>query len=128
MPNTPLYPFGYGLSYSSFDTELKGISQEGNFIHIDVDVTNTSTVDGSEIVQLYYRDVLCSYTRPVKQLCRFLKVDLKQGEKRNIRFDIYTQELGFFDNQGNWIIEKGDFEFFVGPSSQDLEKVDFVLK
>ena len=128
VPNTPLYPFGYGLSYSSFDTELKGISQEGNFIHIDVDVTNTSTVDGSEIVQLYYRDVLCSHTRPVKQLCRFLKVDLKQGEKRNIRFDISIQELGFFDNQGNWIIEKGDFEFFVGPSSQDLEKVDFVLK
>ena len=128
VSNEPLYPFGYGLSYSTFTIKLESILEEGNFIYLQAQVENTSNIKGSEVVQVYYRDKICSHSRPLKQLCRFVKVELKGGEKRTVQFDISRQELGFFDKNGNWILEKGDFEFFIGSSSQDLQKVDFVLK
>ena len=129
--NTPLYPFGYGLSYSTF--KYSNLSITNNFeknskIEITIDVKNTGAIEGKEVVQLYIRDKYASITRPVKELKGFELLNLKAGEIKAAKFELTEKELGFYDNQGKWILEKGEFEVYVGTNSQTQNKKSFELK
>ncbi len=129
--NTPLYPFGYGLSYSTF--KYSNLSITNNFeknskIEITIDVKNTGAIEGKEVVQLYIRDKYASITRPVKELKGFELLNLKAGETKAAKFELTEKELGFYDNEGKWILEKGEFEVYVGTNSQTQNKKEFKLK
>ncbi len=116
--NDPLYPFGYGLSYASFDYSALKVAQpaQGKVV-VDVTVTNTSEVDGEEVVQLYLHDIVASITRPVKELKGFEKLMIKAGESKQVSFTLTEAELGFYGNDGVYQVEPGDFEVMVGGSS-----------
>ena len=132
VEKTPLYPFGYGLSYSTFeysDLKLNGTSFEiGNDINVSVNVKNTSSVDGKEVVQLYIRDLFGSITRPVRELKGFELTALKAGETKTINFTLNKETLGFYNNDGKYIVEPGDFKVFVGGSSITVHETSFELK
>jgi len=117
--NTPLYPFGHGLSYSKF--EYFGLMIQNldtpNSVQVEVQLRNNSKIDGYEIVQLYIRDHFASVTRPIKELKGFKKVPVKANETKTIRFELGEEELGFYNNQGEFIVEKGKFDVMVGGSS-----------
>ena len=132
-PNSPLYPFGYGLSYTSFKIDnLKLDKKEirkGENLNITVDVTNTGDVAGEEVVQLYIRDLVGSVTRPVKELKGFHKLSLKAGETRNISFTLSDKDLMFCSDNMTLEAEPGDFLLWVGNSSDDEKnEASFVLK
>ncbi len=129
--NTPLYPFGYGLSYSTFKySNLNIINnfEKNSKIEITIDVKNTGAIEGKEVVQLYIRDKYASITRPVKELKGFELLNLKAGETKAAKFELTEKELGFYDNEGKWILEKGEFEVYVGTNSQTQNKKSFELK
>ncbi|WP_339881305.1 beta-glucosidase BglX [Polaribacter vadi] len=132
VEKTPLYPFGYGLSYSTFeysDLKLNGTSFEiGNDINVSINVKNTSSVDGKEVVQLYIRDLFGSITRPVRELKGFELTALKSGETKTINFTLNKETLGFYNNDGKYIVEPGDFKVFVGGSSITVHETSFELK
>ncbi len=132
VENTPLYPFGHGLSYTNFsysDLELNGntFALEDD-VNVSVNVTNTGTIDGKEVVQLYIRDLVGSITRPVKELKGFELVEIRAGETKTINFTLNKETLGFYNNNGDFIIEPGDFKVFVGGSSITALETDFVLE
>jgi beta-glucosidase len=130
-PNEPLYPFGYGLSYTEF--EYSGLSlsspkmKKGKTIEATVTVTNTGTMTGEETVQLYIRDLIGSVTRPVKLLKGFSKVSLAPGESKTISFTIDEEMLSFWRHDMTFGTEEGDFKVMVGGSSDDLLQASFVL-
>jgi len=129
VESSPLFPFGYGLSYSDFEYSEPSISSEqltenGN-LEVSVSVTNNSDIDGKEIVQLYIRDIAGSITRPVLELKGFEKIMIKAGETKNVSFTITPKDLEFYNNETGYVIEEGDFEIFVGPNSADLQKRKF---
>ena len=129
--NEPLYPFGYGLSYTTFEySNLKldqtSINMDGK-INITVDVTNTGNYDGKEVVQLYIRDVVGSVTRPVKELKGFKKAFIKKGETQTVSFDISVEDLKFYNYDLDFVAEPGDFEVFVGSNSDASLKTSFKL-
>lgn len=130
--NTPLYHFGHGLSYTSFaynNLKIHGKDFSVNdIIKISVEVTNTGAYDGKEVVQLYIRDLFASVTRPVKELKGFELVEIQKGKTKTITFELSKKELGFYDNNGNFIVEPGDFELFVGGSSKTVLKDAFTLQ
>ena len=126
---SPLFPFGFGLSYTTFKLEnvrlaRKRIARDGS-TRVMVDVTNTGKRAGSEVVQMYIRDCVSSVTRPVKELKGFRKVRLQPGETQTISLDITPESLAFYDLNMNYVVEPGDFEIMVGNSSrdEDLQKV-----
>ncbi|NDV70250.1 glycoside hydrolase family 3 C-terminal domain-containing protein [Dysgonomonas sp. 25] len=130
----PLFPFGYGLSYTTFQygkvtADKKEVAADGN-ISFTVSVKNTGATDGAEIVQLYIRDVKSSLPRPVKELKGFEKIYLKAGEEKTVSFTIGKEALSFFDDKKHeWIAESGDFEALIGASATDIKsKVSFKLK
>ncbi|WP_272960432.1 beta-glucosidase BglX [Barnesiella viscericola] len=126
----PAYPFGYGLSYTRFDysnLRIEPSNEEGVYANVLVDVTNTGRYDGEEVVQFYVRDEYASITRPVKELRGFEKIALKRGETRTVKFPVTDKQLGFYDNQMNYVVEPGDFTFMVGPNSQEVQSVPFTL-
>ena len=128
--NTPLYPFGYGLSYTTFNYSNLRITnnfEKNSKIEITIDVKNTGAIEGKEVVQLYIRDKYASITRPVKELKGFELLNLKVGETKVAKFELTEKELGFYDNQGNWVLEKGEFEVYVGSNSQTQNKKSFEL-
>ncbi|KIA98413.1 beta-D-glucoside glucohydrolase [Flavobacterium sp. KMS] len=129
--NEPLYAFGYGLSYTTFDySNLKISSDKMNFtgkLNVTVDVTNTGNYDGKEVVQLYIRDLVGSVTRPVRELKGFQKIDLKKGEKRTVNFEITVEDLKFYNSDLKFIAEPGQFDIFVGTDSNAEKKVSFEL-
>ena len=133
-PSTPLWPFGHGLSYTTFGySDLKLSSGEinrGNTVNVSVTVSNTGNRDGVEIVQLYIRDTYSSVTRPVKELKDFARVPLKAGESKVIDFTITPDKLGFYDKKMKWTVEPGEFIVMVGASSadEDLLKETFIVK
>ena len=132
MPREPLYPFGYGLSYTTYsyaDVRLStsAIKKEDKLI-VNTEVTNTGKMDGEETVQLYIRDYSASVIRPVKELKAFKKIMLKAGETKAISFTLTKNDLSFFDANGNSVIEPGKFSVFVGGSSKDAKQADFELK
>jgi len=126
VSNDPVYPFGYGLSYTSFeysDVTLSSSALKGNqTLTASVQVTNTGKLAGKETVQLYIRDIVGSVTRPVKELKGFQKIDLKPGESKTVSFAITPELLKFYnyDLQYDW--ESGDFDIMIGTSSVDLKK------
>lgn len=130
--NTPLYPFGHGLSYTSFEYSNLKLSQEKikveDSITVTVDVSNFGDRDGKEVVQLYIRDLVGSITRPVKELKGFELVEIKAGETQTITFTLDKTTLGFYDNQGKYIVELGDFMVFVGGSSYTSLKAEFQIE
>ena len=132
VENAPLYPFGYGLSYTDFKYENLKLSKSsvavGNSVTVSIEVTNTGKIDGKEVVQLYIRDFVGSVVRPVKELKGFELVPLKAGETKTITFTLDNSTLGFYDNDGNYLVEPGDFKIFVGGSSVTNLEADFELK
>ncbi|MET0638275.1 MAG: beta-glucosidase BglX [Chitinophagaceae bacterium] len=128
VSNEPLYPFGFGLSYSSFsygDVTVSTPSPKGNQkLVASVTVTNTSNVTGKEVVQLYIHDKVASITRPVKELKGFQKVELKAGETRTISFTITPELLKFYNYDLKYDWEPGAFEIMIGGNSRDVKKVD----
>jgi len=129
--STPLYPFGFGLSYTRFAYGNLKIENWGSARDVDVtvcfDVTNTGDRAGKEVCQLYVRDVIGSVTRPAKELKDFVKVELKPGETRALRFKLTTDKLAFTGMDMKWTAEPGDFEVLVGGSSQEGLKGSFRL-
>jgi beta-glucosidase len=132
LPNDPLFPFGYGLSYTSFSYSEPRLSaaemgRDGQ-IAVGVTVTNTGKRAGAEIVQLYVRDLVGSVTRPVKELKGFQRVELPPGQSREVTFTIRPADLAFYTAQGRWEAEPGAFEAFVGGNSRDVKEATFTLR
>jgi beta-glucosidase len=131
-PNTPLYPFGFGLSYTSFTYSAPRLDRtqigRDDLLHISVTVTNTGPRAGVEIVQLYVRDLVGSLTRPVKELKRFERIELQPEESKEVTFTLTANDLAFYNAQGRWEAEPGSFRVFVGTSSSDVREADFVLR
>jgi beta-glucosidase len=131
VENTPLYPFGYGLSYTTFKYDNLKLNKNqfemGEDVQVSVDITNTGNYDGKEVVQLYIRDLYGSTVRPVRELKGFELVELKKGEKRTVNFTLTEDELGFYKNQGEYLVEPGEFEIFVGGNSVETLKTSFTL-
>jgi len=125
VPNRNLYPFGYGLSYTTFSYgEMqcpKQFNADGT-LQVSVDVTNTGGCDGEEIVQLYVADKVASMARPVKELKGFQKVFIPKGQTKRIDFTLNVRDLGFWNNSMQYIVEPGSFEIMIGPNSEDLQK------
>jgi len=125
VPNSPLYPFGYGLSYTTFnysDVSLSSSKLQGNqTLKASVTLTNTGKYDGAEIVQLYIRDVVGSITRPIKELKGFQKIMLKTGESKTVTFDITPESLKFYNSDLKYDWESGDFQIKIGGNSSDLK-------
>ena len=118
VENTPLYPFGYGLSYTSFEySELQVKVVSDTEVNVSVTLKNSGKFTGKEVVQLYIKDHYASVTRPVRELKGFELVSLNPNESKKIEFTLSEKELGFYDNQGNFIVEPGDFSIFVGGDS-----------
>jgi beta-glucosidase len=131
-PNVPLFPFGYGLSYTSFsygDVILNKTSMKMNeSITASVTVTNTGKYDGEEVVQLYIRDLVGSITRPVKELKGFQKIKLKAGEAKKVNFTISVNDLKFYNSDLKFVAEPGDFKLFIGGNSRDVKELNFKLQ
>jgi beta-glucosidase len=130
-PNGPLYPFGYGLSYSSF--ELSGLTlsannlKRGDTLQAKVTVKNTGKLAGETVVQLYLQDVSASMSRPVKELKNFQKLMLKPGETRTLSFRISEEDLKFYNGQLQRVAEPGEFNVQVGLDSQAVQQQSFEL-
>lgn len=129
--NEPLFAFGYGLSYTTFNYSNLAISstkmKANETVKVSVDVTNTGNYDGKEVVQLYIRDMVGSVTRPVRELKDFKKISLKKGEKQTVTFEISIEKLKFYNSDLDFVAEPGLFEVFVGTDSNAENKVSFEL-
>jgi beta-glucosidase len=132
IPNSALYPFGFGLSYSTFaysNLKLSATEMAKNQqVTATVTLKNTSNKDGEEIAQLYVRDMVGAYVRPLKELKGFQKVMLKAGESKTLTFTIDTAMLSYLDENGNTMLEPGSFKIFVGGNSRDVLEADLKLK
>jgi beta-glucosidase len=127
--NKPLYPFGFGLSYTSFAySNLVINNADAANIKVTATVTNTGKLDGEEVTQLYIRDRIASVVRPIKELKGFSKFSLKAGEARQVSFTLTAAELGFYNNTGDFVTEPGDFDVMVGGNSAEGIKGSFTLK
>ena len=128
---TPQFPFGYGLSYTQFEYSNMIVEKDnytiGEPVKVSVQVKNIGDYDGKETVQLYIHDVSASIVRPVKELKGFEQVFLKKGESKTITFTLTNEELGFYNNDGKYLVEPGRFEVFVGGNSQEVIKKEFQL-
>ncbi|WP_415060927.1 beta-glucosidase BglX [Flavobacterium sp.] len=129
--NEPLYPFGFGLSYTQFsyaNLQLSADKMRSNGkITASVEITNTGNYDGKEVVQLYIRDVVGSVTRPIKELKGFQKINLKKGEKQTVTFEITEEDLKFYNSELEFIAEPGTFHVFIGTNSDVTEYKPFEL-
>ena len=129
--NEPLFPFGYGLSYTNFEYSNMKISaskiNSNETLKVSVDVSNTGNYDGKEVVQLYIRDVVGSVTRPIKELKGFQKVAIKKGEKQTITFEITQEDLKFYNSDLQFVAEPREFEVFIGGNSDTQLKEKFLL-
>ena len=131
-PNDPLYPFGYGLSYTTFaysDVSLSKTSITFNeTLNISTDVSNTGKMTGDEVVQMYIRDLVGSVSRPVKELKGFQKIHLQPGEKKTVTFALKGDDLAFWTKDMEFKAEPGEFAVFVGTNSRDVKEATFTLK
>lgn len=131
VSNDPLYPFGFGLSYTTFDYSNFKLSSStlkpGEKLTAYVTITNTGKVAGAEVVQLYIRDLVGSITRPVKELKDFSKIVLQPGESKVVTFTITEETLKFYNSALKFVAEPGDFNVFVGPNSRDVKSIVFKL-
>lgn len=131
IPNAPLFPFGYGLSYTTFEySDVKMDKNEflkNETVNVSVRVKNSGSYAGDEIVQLYIRDIAASFVRPVKELKAFEKISLKVGEEKLVKFALTANDFSFYDMDGNTLLEPGDFEVYVGRNSVELAKLNLKL-
>ena len=132
LPNTPLFPFGHGLSYTTFGygglvLSADTVAPDGT-ISVSATVTNTGTVAGAEVVQLYVRDLVASVVRPVKELKGFTRISLEPGARQTVRFTLGPRELGFYDQDMRWVVEPGAFNVWIGPSSEEGLEGSFVVR
>jgi beta-glucosidase len=132
MSNDPLYPFGWGLSYTTFTysepkLNAQEIGRDGS-LRVSATVTNAGKRAGTEVVQLYVRDLVGSVTRPVKELKGFQKVALGPGESRDVTFTLTAKDLAFYTAAGQWEAEPGAFKVFIGGNSKDVKEATFVLR
>ncbi len=132
VEKTPQFPFGFGLSYTTFEYKNLKINKsafaKGEPVQVSVELTNSGNYDGKEVVQLYIHDEAASLARPVKELKGFELVDLKKGATKMITFTLTDKELGFFDNEGNYLVEAGAFKIWVGGSSDKGLESSFQLQ
>ena len=143
VSNGPLYPFGYGLSYTTFEySNIKLSSQEadingnqeatewqnGKKITATITVKNTGNRDADEIVQLYIRDMVASISRPIKELKGFKRIHLAAGESKEISFEITPDMLKFYNIELKHVIEPGDFQIMIGANSKEVETLNFNVK
>ena len=132
VEKTPQFPFGFGLSYTTFEYKNLKINKatftKGEPVEISVEVTNSGNYDGKEVAQLYIQDVAASLARPVKELKGFELINLKKGKTKTITFVLSDKELGFFDNDGNYLVEAGTFKIMVGGSSDKGLESSFELQ
>jgi beta-glucosidase len=131
VPNTPLYPFGYGLSYTTFEysditLNTKEMPMDGTLEAL-VTVTNTGERPGEEVVQLYIRQLFGSITRPLKELKAFEKIALQPGESKEVKFQLTWKNLAFYNASNEFAAEPGEFFLFIGTSSEDVKQTSFVL-
>ncbi|MBK7215347.1 MAG: glycoside hydrolase family 3 C-terminal domain-containing protein [Bacteroidales bacterium] len=128
----PAFPFGYGLSYTSFEYGKpvleKSIIKQGENLKVSVTLKNTGKVAGTEIVQLYLRDKISSVTRPIKELKDFARISLKPGESMEVSFTITPDKLQFYNKEMKRVVEPGEFEVMIGPDSERLEKASFFVQ
>ena len=129
---TPLFPFGFGLSYTTFKfgaprLEKSTIGRDES-TRVVVDVTNTGSRAGDEVVQLYIRDLVSSITRPVKELKGFARISLQPGEKRNVALEITPDRLAFWNIDRERVVEPGEFAIMVGPNSVELQTVKLTVR
>lgn len=132
MSNDPLYPFGYGLTYTTFAYSAPKVSaaeigRDGS-VTVTATVTNTGARPGSEVVQLYVRDLVGSVTRPVRELKGFQRVELSPGQSKDVAFTLQASDLAFFTASGKWEAEPGAFKVFVGPNPRDAKEAGFTLE
>lgn len=130
--NSPLYPFGFGLSYTTFSYSNisldNSILQSGGKITASVNVTNTGTRKGKETVQMYTRQMVGSIARPVKELKGFKQITLEPGETQKVSFTLSVNDLKFYNSDLKYVAEPGDFTLFIGTNSADVKEADFKLK
>jgi beta-glucosidase len=128
-PSTPLYPFGYGLSYTTFSYKDLALSSKkigtDGIVRVTVDVTNSGNRDGEEVVQMYIRDEAGSVTRPVKELRGFKKIALKAGETKRVEFALEPNDLAMYNREMKWVVEPGSFKVFVGTNSAENLEDEF---
>lgn len=131
VPNDALFPFGYGLSYTTFEYSPMTLSSNsmtaGSTIKASVTVTNTGSREGAEVVQFYIRDMVGSIARPVQELKGFERINLKPGESRTVTFTIDQELLKFYNKDLDYVCEPGDFEAMIGPNSRDVQRKVFSL-
>jgi beta-glucosidase len=132
VDNEPLFPFGYGLSYTTFGYGPLSLSSNSmtadGTIRASVTVTNTGNCDADEVVQLYIRDMVGSVSRPVQELRDFRRISLKKGESKTVSFTINAEKLKFYNNELQYVCEPGEFQVMVGPNSRDVQVQSFTLK
>ena len=132
VEKTPQYAFGHGLSYTTFKYGAPKLDKKtyakGEPVKVSVEITNTGNYDGKEVVQLYIRDVSASLSRPVKELKGFELVSFKKSETKTVTFTLTDAELGFYNNNGDYLVEPGTFKIFVGTSSDNVQETEFELK
>jgi beta-glucosidase len=130
-PNTPLYPFGHGLSYTTFEygniTLSKNQLRPAEKLEVKITLRNTGNYDGEETTQLYIRDMVASTTRPLKELRGFQRTFLRKGESKELTFILGIEDLKFYDKDMKWTYEPGAFKVFVGTNSSDLKEAAFHL-
>jgi beta-glucosidase len=132
VPWTPLFPFGYGLSYTQFkitnlQLSAQRISATGR-LTASVEVENVGRRSGDEVVQLYIRDVAATMTRPVKELKGFQRLTLQPGERKRVEFLLTTEQLGFWNREMRFTVEPGEFKVMVGANSEDLIEATFEVE
>lgn len=132
IPNKPLYPFGFGLSYTQFVYSNlkvdKPVFSKEDSVNVSLSVKNTGNYDGEEIVQLYIHDLAASVIRPMKELKAFQKIALKKGEEKQVIFKLSEKDFSFYTKEGELIIEPGKFEIFVGTNSEEVKGLNLELK
>lgn len=126
--NDPLYPFGYGLSYTTFSYGKLSVTGSGRSFKATVAVTNTGSKDACEVVQLYMHDPVASIARPVKELKGFRRIMLKAGESKQVTFDITEKDLSYYDAEGRQVFEPGKFDIMLGHDSRSLQTVSITAE
>ena len=128
VSNGPAYPFGFGLSYTTFKYGDMEVETNGHQVKVSVTVTNTGNYDGAEVVQCYIHDIACRYARPVKELKGFERIFLKKGESKTVTINLNEEDFSYYDMEGNLFFEPGDFDIMLGSNSQDVQTKRINLK
>ena len=128
VDNDPLYPFGYGLSYTTFEYGPVALRPTGQSIFAEVTVTNTGSIAGKEVVQMYLQDVTGSTTRPLRELKGFEKISLEPGESRTVTFEITPELMSHYNSDLEFVAEPGEFVVYIGPDSKTRNSASFVLR